>query len=41
MLPEFRELIIKFGESGYVALYHYDGDVVMVLTIRHQKEAGY
>lgn len=41
MLPEFRELIIKFGDSGYVALDHYEGDVVTVLTIRHQKEAGY
>ncbi|NHI03655.1 Death on curing protein, Doc toxin [Candidatus Nitrosotalea sp. TS] len=41
MLPEFRELIIQFGDSGYVALYHYAGDVVTVLTIRHQKEAGH
>lgn len=41
MLPEFRELIIKFGDSGYVVLYHYDDGVVTVLTIRHQKEAGY
>ncbi len=41
MLPEFRELIIKFGDSGYIALYHYEDDVVTILTIRHQKEAGY
>lgn len=41
MLPEFRELIIQFGDSGYVALYHYAGDVVTVLTIRHQKETGH
>lgn len=42
-LPEFRELIIPFGDSGYVALYHFDvkADSVYVLAFRHQKEAGY
>ena len=41
--PDLRELIIPFGNSGYVALYHFDekGDVVYVLAFRHQKEAGY
>jgi plasmid stabilization system protein ParE len=41
--PEWRELVIAFGESGYVALYRYDreNEVVYVLTFRHQKEAGY
>jgi plasmid stabilization system protein ParE len=42
-LPELRELIIGFGDSGYVALYRHDpaGDAVYVLAFRHQKEAGY
>lgn len=42
-LPEMRELIIPFGDSGYVALYHFDKnvDAVLVLAFRHQKEAGY
>ncbi|WAK00378.1 type II toxin-antitoxin system RelE/ParE family toxin [Methylobacter sp. YRD-M1] len=42
-LPELRELIIPFGDSGYVALYHVDAsaDAVYVLAFRHQKEAGY
>lgn len=41
--PEFRELLIEFGDSGYVALYRYnrEGDRVYVLAFRHQKEAGY
>jgi plasmid stabilization system protein ParE len=40
---EFRELVISFGESGYVALYRYepDDDAVYVLAFRHQREAGY
>lgn len=42
-LPELRELIIAFGDSGYVALYRHDpdGDAVYILALRHQKEAGY
>ena len=42
-MPELRELIIEFGESGYVALYRYEraDDTAYVLTFRHQKEAGY
>lgn len=41
-LPEqFREWIIDFGDSGYVARYHIDGEAVTILAIRHQKEAGY
>ncbi|EOI7009143.1 type II toxin-antitoxin system RelE/ParE family toxin [Salmonella enterica subsp. enterica serovar Kentucky] len=42
-LPELRELVIPFGDSGYVALYRYEpaDDAVYVLAFRHQKEAGY
>jgi plasmid stabilization system protein ParE len=42
-MPELRELIIGFGESGYVALYRYepDDDAVYLLAFRHQREAGY
>lgn len=42
-LSEMRELVIGFGDSGYVALYRYDqaADAVYVLAFRHQKEAGY
>jgi len=41
--PELRELIISFGDSGYVALYHYERktDTVLILAFRHQSEAGY
>lgn len=37
----FRELIIDFGDSGYVVLYHYDNNRVTIVAIRHQREAGY
>lgn len=38
---EYRELLIDFGDSGYVALYRYERDLVTVLSLRHQKEIGY
>ena len=42
-LSELRELIIPFGDSGYVALYRFDvkTDLVFILAFRHQREAGY
>lgn len=42
-IPEWRELIINFGESGYVALYRHDpvDSAVYILAFRHQREAGY
>jgi plasmid stabilization system protein ParE len=42
-LPELRELVIPFGDSGYVALYRHEptDNTVYVLAFRHQKEAGY
>ena len=38
---EFREWIIDFGDSGYIARYRLEADVVMILAVRHQKEVGY
>ena len=41
MAPEFREWPIHFGDSGYIALYRYDGKDAVILAVRHQKEAGF
>lgn len=41
-MPELRELVIAFGDSGYAALYRHEpaDDAVYILAFRHQKEAG-
>ena len=39
--PEYRELLVPFGATGYVMIYEVRGDHVVVLAVRHQKEAGY
>ena len=38
-----RELVISCGGTGYLALYEYDAlaDQVVILALRHQREAGY
>lgn len=36
--PEYREWLIDFGNSGDVALYHYDGRTAVILAVRHQRE---
>lgn len=41
MDPEFREWFIPFGGSGYVAHYRLDAETAVILTVRHQREAGY
>jgi addiction module RelE/StbE family toxin len=38
-----RELVISRGRTGYLALYEVvePEDVILVLALRHQREAGY
>nr|WP_244995238.1 addiction module toxin RelE [Serratia liquefaciens] len=38
---EFREWPNDFGNSGYIALYHFDGSTAVLLAVRYQSEAGY
>ena len=38
--PEYRELVVPFGASGYLVLYRYDGSDVVILAARHFREAG-
>lgn len=41
MDPDYREKLIDFGSSDYVALYRLDGETAAILAVRHQKESGY
>lgn len=41
MPPAYREWIIDFGDSGYVARYRFDSQTLTILAVRHQKEVGY
>jgi plasmid stabilization system protein ParE len=34
----FRDWVIDFGSSGYVARYHFTIQEVTILAVRHQKE---
>ncbi len=39
--PEFREWVIEFGQGAYVVLYRFEGKEILILAIRHGREAGY
>lgn len=41
MADEFRDWIIDFGDSGYVARYRVGLQFVTILVVRHQKEIGF
>jgi plasmid stabilization system protein ParE len=40
---DLRELVISYGESGYIAVYRFlvTSDEVRVLATRHQREIGF
>lgn len=39
-LPRHRELVIPFGDAGYVALFEIDdAKTVTILAVRHQRES--
>jgi plasmid stabilization system protein ParE len=40
---DLRELVISFGRTGYIALYHFAPaqDEARILAIRHQRELDY
>jgi plasmid stabilization system protein ParE len=38
---EFHEWVIEFGGGAYVALYRHDDKEVVILAVRHGREAGY
>ena len=40
--PFLREMLISFGNSGYVVLFEIeDNEIVTILAIRHQLESDY
>jgi|SRR5690606_17018348 len=41
LAEQYREWLIDFGDSGYVARYRIDDDAVTILAVRHQKEVGF
>ena len=40
---DLRELVISFGETGYIAVYRFvvQKNEVRILALRHQREIGY
>ena len=41
LAEEYRDWVIDFGGAGYVVRYRVEGDLVAILAVRHQREAGF
>ncbi len=43
VVDDYRELVISYGKTGYLALYRFvpQLDEVRILAIRHQRELDY
>ncbi|ULJ59386.1 type II toxin-antitoxin system RelE/ParE family toxin [Wielerella bovis] len=41
--PELRRLVIHFGHSSYVALYHFDelNNMIEIMGIKHSRELSF
>ena len=40
-LPNYHDIFIPFGASGYVLRYRVNGDVIYIIAVKHCKEAGF
>ena len=40
-LPDYHDLIIPFGASGYVLRYRIQGDTIFIIAVKHGKEAEF
>jgi plasmid stabilization system protein ParE len=41
MPTEYRQWPISFGHSGNITVYRFDDNEVIILAVRHGKEAGF
>jgi plasmid stabilization system protein ParE len=40
-LPDYHDIIIPFGASGYVLRYRLQGETIFIVAVKHGKEAGF
>jgi plasmid stabilization system protein ParE len=40
-LPDYHDIIIPFGSSGYVLRYRLQGETIFIVAVKHGKEAGF
>jgi plasmid stabilization system protein ParE len=40
-LPEYHDIFIPFGASGYVLRYRIQGDTIFIIAVKHCREAGF
>ena len=39
--PDYHDIFIPFGASGYVLRYRIQGDTIFIIAVKHCREAGF
>jgi len=40
-LPGYHDIFIPFGSSGYVLRYRIRDDIILIIAVKHYREAGF
>lgn len=40
-LPDYHDMFVPFGASGYVLRYRIQGETIFIIAVKHCKEAGF
>lgn len=40
-LPDYHDIFVPFGASGYVIRYRIQGDTLFIIAVKHCREAGF
>lgn len=40
-MPDFLDIAIPFGSSGYLLRYRLERDTVLIVAVKHDREAGF
>ena len=40
-MPDFRDIVIPFGSSGYVLRYRIENNTVLIVAVKHGKVADF
>lgn len=40
-LPDYHDIVVPFGASGYLLRYRIQGETIIIIALKHCKEAGF
>jgi len=40
-MPDYHDIVVPFGASGYLLRYRIQGEAIIIIALKHCKEAGF